>query len=206
MRDIAAAAAEAQAVRKATAGDVPALATALGRAFYDDPHARWVFRSDKRRMKRLRDGYVVGLRGLFLPQDECYTTPGVVGGAIWMKPGQSRIGALQQLRLAPAMAAAYRRDIVPLGRLLATMDAMHPHEPDHWYLAFLGVDPDWQGRGIGAALMAPVIEHCDRDGTPAYLEASSEGNRGLYERHGFAVRREYRLWGGGPTGWTMWRE
>src|SRR5436305_13240550 len=206
MQDIAAAAGEAQGIRRATSDDVPALATALAHAFYDDPHARWVFRSDKRRMKRLDDGYAVGLRGLFMKQDECYTTPGVVGAAIWMKPGQSRIGVVEQLRLMPAMTAAYKLEIVPLGRLLARMDAMHPHEHDHWYLAFVEVEQEWQGRGIGAALMRPVLERCDRDGIPAYLEASTERNRALYERHGFAVRREYRLWGGGPTGWTMWRE
>ena len=32
----------------------------------------------------------------------------------------------------------------------------------------LGTDPDHQGRGLGSALMAPVLEHCDRDGVGAY--------------------------------------
>jgi hypothetical protein len=31
--------------------------------------------------------------------------------------------------------------------------------------------------------MQPVRELCDRDAIPAYLEATSESNRGLYLRH-----------------------
>jgi len=41
---------------------------------------------------------------------------------------------------------------------------------------------------------------------PAYLEASTERNRGLYLRHGFADRGGLRLPGDGPRMWPMWRE
>jgi ribosomal protein S18 acetylase RimI-like enzyme len=123
-----------------------------------------------------------------------------------MRPGQTRIPVKDQLRLIPAMARAYGREFFPVARLLVLLDTMHPHEPDHWYLAFLGVIPDWQGRGLGGALIRPVLERSNADGTPAYLEASTERNRALYERNGFEVMKEYRLWGGGPVGWQMWRE
>jgi hypothetical protein len=45
----------------------------------------------------------------------------------------------------------------------------------------------------------------DRDAMPSYLEATSEGNRRLCERHGFEVAGEIRL-PGGPSLWPMWRE
>ncbi len=90
-------------------------------------------------------------------------------------------------------------------RVLAFLDTKHPHEP-HYYLPFLGVEPASQGRGIGSALMRPILERCDREGMPAYLEASSERNRALYERHGFELIEEVRLPGGGPPMWRMWRE
>jgi hypothetical protein len=46
-----------------------------------------------------------------------------------------------------------------------------------------------------------------RDGTPAYLEASSPRARDLYLRHGYAMRRgsAFRL-PEGPLLWPMWRE
>jgi hypothetical protein len=41
--------------------------------------------------------------------------------------------------------------------LVALMDEQHPHQP-HEYLWFVGVVPAAQGRGLGSALMAPVLE------------------------------------------------
>ena len=38
----------------------------------------------------------------------------------------------------------------------------------------------------------------------AYLEATSEQNRRLYERHGFVATAELRL-PDGPSLWAMWR-
>ncbi len=60
------------------------------------------------------------------------------------------------------------------------------------------------GRGFGSSLMAPVLERCDRDGVPAYLEATSERNKQLYLRHSFEVTDEVPL-PDGPTMWPMWR-
>ena len=67
-------------------------------------------------------------------------------------------------------------------------------------------EPEHQGRGIGSSLMQPVLERCDREGVPAYLESSKERNVPYYGRHGFEVKRELRLPGNGPPVWLMWRE
>jgi hypothetical protein len=54
--------------------------------------------------------------------------------------------------------------------------------------------------------MRPILERCDREGLPAYLEASSPRNRALYERHGFVVVEEMRLAKDSPPLWRMWRK
>ena len=92
-------------------------------------------------------------------------------------------------------------------RLLAAfelMDQHHPQQP-HAYLFLLGTRPQWQSRGLGSALLREVLQRCDRDATPAYLEASSEGSKQLYLRHGFEVTGEIPL-PDGPSFWPMWRE
>ncbi len=53
--------------------------------------------------------------------------------------------------------------------------------------------------------MRPVLNRCDHDGTPAYLEATSPRNRQLYQRLGFHVTSEIPL-PDGPTMWRMWRD
>jgi GNAT superfamily N-acetyltransferase len=65
-------------------------------------------------------------------------------------------------------------------------------------------DQERQGRGLGSELLAPVLRRCDREGVPAYLEASSVQSKRLYERHGFEARGVLAP-AGGPTLWPMWR-
>jgi len=43
-----------------------------------------------------------------------------------------------------------------------------------------------------------IVERCDREGLPAYLEASSERSAALYERLGFEVIDELRVGGSPP--------
>lgn len=54
--------------------------------------------------------------------------------------------------------------------------------------------------------MAPVLELCDREEVPAYLESSTERNRALYERNDFALTNTFPMPAGGPPIREMWRE
>ena len=91
-------------------------------------------------------------------------------------------------------------------RKVAFVDRRHPADLPHWYLHYLGASPESQGRGLGSALLAPVLERCDREGLPAFLETSTPRARALYSRHGFEVSGRFDLPGGGPPIWQMWRE
>ena len=54
-------------------------------------------------------------------------------------------------------------------------------------------------------LRAPILQRCDRNGVPAYLEATSDRNRALYECHGFRAHGAIPL-PDGPALWRMWRD
>ena len=82
----------------------------------------------------------------------------------------------------------------------------HPASPPHWHLAVLGTEPEAQGKGRGSSVLQPVLDRCDRDGEPAYLESSKEGNVPFYERHGFRVTERLDVPKGGPSLWLMWRD
>ena len=89
--------------------------------------------------------------------------------------------------------------------LVQLVDSRHPKTP-HYYLGGLGTDPPWQGRGFGSAVLAPVLELCDRERVPAYLESSKETNVAFYSRRGFEVIDEVTLPENDVHLWLMWRE
>lgn len=122
-----------------------------------------------------------------------------MSGAVWVPPGIEDDSGPMMRDLAE-VAGEYAERCIHVFQLMAEK---HPAEPHH-YLFFLGTRPEWQSRGIGSTLMRPVLDMCDRDGVPAYLEASSERNKLLYLRHGFEVTGQIHV-PEGPTMWCMWR-
>ncbi|GLV60694.1 hypothetical protein KDH_75130 [Dictyobacter sp. S3.2.2.5] len=76
----------------------------------------------------------------------------------------------------------------------------------HWYLQLLGVEPRWQGQGIGGALIAPVLQEADHQGLPCYLETFVAGNVLFYQRHGFQVVDASREPVSQVPCWSMRRE
>lgn len=102
------------------------------------------------------------------------------------------------------MARLMRHRLLDRASGLLYFDRHHPKEP-HWYLQMLGTEPEWQGKGIGSSLLAPILDRCDRTGERVYLEASKEKNIPFYARHGFVVTEEMHV-PKGPTMWAMWRD
>jgi GNAT superfamily N-acetyltransferase len=188
---------EALRPRKATAADLPDVADTLTLAFYDDPVVKWII-GDGRRRRQLLPDFFGAIAASYLVYEETYLVNGGVAAAVWAPPG-----AEDDEELAPVLGAAVGEYADRLFEILGLMEVNHPVEPHH-YLFLLAARPEWQGRGLGSSLLAAVLERCDRDRVPAYLEATSERNKQLYIRHGFEATGEITLTGG-PTMWPMWR-
>ncbi|UUY04011.1 GNAT family N-acetyltransferase [Svornostia abyssi] len=189
---------------RALPDEQPAVAGVLARAFYDDPVFMHLLPDDASRLQRSEQLFAGMLLRAAAPHDEVHTTHEHTGAAIWFPPGHVHLSVLQQLRYLPTMVRVGRRDLPRILRCMTTMEEQHPHEP-HFYLNILGTDPERQGEGIGSALLRAVLDRCDDEGIPAYLEATSPRNAGLYERHGFRTTGEIVL-PDGPTMWAMWRD
>ena len=105
----------------------------------------------------------------------------------------------------PRRSAAFGCRLVIASQYQSVALHIHPHEQPHWYLAFIGVDPARQGRGVGAALLRSRLRQCDREELPAYLESSNLENVPLYQHFGFHVTGTLGLPEGAPIVSTMWR-
>jgi GNAT superfamily N-acetyltransferase len=190
-------------VRMAREEDFPAMARVLARSFHEDPLTRWLYPREASRDRHVERSFRMSLRRL-APQGQLYTTSDHAGAALWALPGQWREDlrqSVQTLALLPPL----------LPRLVRTMRAMtrielaHPLQ-EHFYLSVLGTAPDRRRQGIGSALIQPVLDLCDAERAPAYLETATEENVGFYARHGFEVQRRLELPGGAPPLWLLWRE
>jgi ribosomal protein S18 acetylase RimI-like enzyme len=199
---------EQPSVRRATSEDIPQLAAVLARAFARDPYFAWLAGDAPERNQRMRDAWHSILRFASAGLRETWTDDGRRGAAIWIPPGMPSSSLLDSFRLFPTYTRltgwGRMRQASAAVELLERRRKAHLPEP-HYYLSALGVDPDLQGRGIGSALLEPVVRRADDSGTPAYLETATARNVLLYERHGFAVVEELLLPGTDVRGWLMLR-
>ena len=185
-------------IRPAATADSEPIAEALARAFQDDPGARYGLPSDRRRPGQLRRFYSQRLRTL-MPEELVFCDAERRGAALWAPPDRWRTPLSELMR---TRIVTHRLPLFLVGG--ARVEHRHPREP-HYYLAILGVDPAAQGQGLGSQLLQPMLDRCDTEGVPAYLECSKERNVDFYARHGFRVTGEVELLLG-PKLWLMWRD
>jgi len=123
----------------------------------------------------------------------------VVEGTMHSSAGATVAGGLLNL---PTMVravgwAGMRRSI----RLIDELTRNHPPRP-HLYLNILGVEPSFQGRHCGVAILDHLRElvetRSDLDGV--YLETATEANVAFYTRNGYEVIGEFH-----PLGVRMWK-
>jgi GNAT superfamily N-acetyltransferase len=185
-------------IRTATPEDTPALSASLARAFHDDPVASYALPSARRRPAQLRRFYTERLRTL-TAEELVFTDEDRHASALWAPPDGWRTPLSELLR---TRIYSWRTPLFLAGGI--RVEHRHPTEP-HYYLAILGVDPSRQGHGLGSKVLQPMLDRCDTEGVPAYLESSKQRNVPFYERHGFRVTGDIKLHFGPPM-WFMWRD
>lgn len=183
-------------LRRATVDDVQRLQTVLADAFLEDPVFGWLIPQAGRRQARLRRYFGIELRRYALPHGHVWTTGDLAGAMLNLPPGKWRVPP----RTTLLHGTAFGVQVVRAARLGAAMELRHARlaRGPHHYVRDIGVHPDMQGLGLGSALMRPTLDRCDREGLPAYIEASSERSAVLYERLGFQLIEELRVWGSPP--------
>jgi GNAT superfamily N-acetyltransferase len=185
--------------------DVERVADSVARGFHDNEIWSWVIPDERRRLRLMGRAYRARLRHVYLARGEAWMSPGGEGGAFWIPPGEPKRrpleGIAEALALLPGIGIGGARRGTRIERLL---DEHHPAEP-HWYLEVLSVAPEHQRRGHGGALLRPVLDRCDRERTPAFLETNRESNLPYYRRFGFELTERISLPDSPPL-WLMWRE
>ncbi|MFF9807621.1 GNAT family N-acetyltransferase [Streptomyces coeruleorubidus] len=190
-------------IRAAGEGDRELVVRLLDAAFQDDPVSGWVFPgAEDRRTKH--PGLMAAFTDIVLAAGRIDLTEDGSACALWMSmPADDDAEDDGPAQVRQAVDPDNER-VETIGRLTA---AIHPSGRAHEYLWMIAVAPGRQGEGLGTALIESVLDRCDRERQPAYLEASSARSRKLYERLGFELAGPVLdLPENGPAMWPMWRE
>jgi len=151
-------------------------------AFAADPVTRWCF-PDPHGYLASMPIFTRAFGGAAFLHGSAHCTEDYAGAALWLPPDVHVDGEAVGDVLERTASESIRGDLFAI---FEEMEQYHPAEP-HWYLPLIGVDPAYQRRGYGGALMKHALEQCDRDSAPAYLESTNPMNVSLYKRHGFEV-------------------
>ena len=193
-------------IRKATNSDIPELADTLAEAFDKDPVMQWIIRQDKHRPEAMRDAFNYYLIDA-IPYGEVTTTDDLKACAMWMPPGVWTEKPPLSEYLKMVIKTIQWSGLGRIRRFIEVDDLEYANKPPepHYYLAILGVHPDFRGRKYGSMLLEHTLARVDELEMPAYLENSNIVNQPLYERHGFRVIGSFSA-ENGPTEWRMWRD
>ncbi|MFZ1888643.1 MAG: GNAT family N-acetyltransferase [Candidatus Binataceae bacterium] len=188
----------------------PQAAVALGRAFINDPPLVAILpdvTDPAARATRLAGLFRAVLsiqRRMGQPVFGILDDGKVVGAAVVEGAGYTSMATFLAFGLpnVPRIVSAVgwgglRRSI----QLMDVLARNHPREP-HLYLNLLGVDPEYQRKHCGQALLEHLrVQAAERtDVAGVYLETATEANVAYYSSKGFEVMGEIF-----PLGVRMWR-
>jgi ribosomal protein S18 acetylase RimI-like enzyme len=186
---------------KAERRDWRKLGDITAEAFANDPFNLWLFGGER----ALRPLFRIMARDIYLKEGFCHIH-GDEAATMWAT-GESnlRFPPLSLFQLIAAQTVYGTKGAMKRG--MAAGEAMakhHPKEP-HVYLFTIGTRRAARGKGLGKAMMTPVLAAADAAGLPIYLENSNPANHGFYTSFGFEKIDEFRVLNESPPMAPMWR-
>ena len=163
---------------KAPSKDLERVKGVLKLGFASDALIRWVY-PDASSYLKCFDIWMEEFSKIAFENNIVYSEENFYGSSIWHPPGVEFDDSV----LLPTFDYVPSDRIEVVTRFFEEFKKYHPE--DAWYLPFIAVDPSQQRKGIGSFLLKEALQMIDANGDRAYLEASNEQNKALYERHGF---------------------
>jgi len=161
----------------------------LSRAFYNDPFYVWIMPNDKKRLNHIHWWMTILLRYTFLYGNIDYSGDHK-GVAMWIGPDNPfpkdiKIFSMGMI-LYPFKIGI--RNFLRALDLSGQWSRGHKKMPArHYYLVVMGVEPEFQGKGIGSDLMQYALKKIDNEKLECYLETVTPEDVKFYEKHNFKV-------------------
>ena len=196
-----------QKLHQLTSSEVPRAAKILAQVFKDDPVFSLFFQS---RSDQLTYGHLFYefLLRFGLQTGEVYAfSPKLEGVIIWImeNPPIAQMEDIIQSGILTIWDKIDSDTILQFTRFTSQIRRKYLRNIA-WYLQLIAVDPLYQHRGIGKALIKPKLEQCDVDQQYCYLETQNQLNVKYYQTFGFQVVESLILPSTNVQLWCMLRK
>jgi hypothetical protein len=187
---------------KATYNDKKQVVNILANSFADNKSVNYIIKQDNKKALRLKHLMAYSF-------DTCYQFGEILlsndkkACALIIFPDKKRITLKSLIADIKLMFGAM--GLGNVGKAMqreAAIRSIHPKELIY-YLWFIGVETNEQGKGIGSALMKEIIVHCNKLERTICLETSTLKNIPWYQKFGFSIYKELDF---GYTLYCMKRE
>ncbi len=181
-------------------GQRDALGAVFARAFVDDQMMRWSLLGSQGSEELLNRCFVYFL-DIALDLGLVWETSDSNGAAVWIPPGSCAVeeehpwSQRRILDLSDDGGIRYRS-------FWSWIESHIPDEP-LWLLDSIAVDPRFQGRGYGRALIEVGLSRAGEAGCGAILSTATVRNLPIYTSCGFRVVDQADAPDGGPHVWFM---
>jgi len=161
----------------------------LAEAFYTDPFYQSIMPDNSSRRQHLY-WWMSIMADYAFKYGKIYYDQNLRGAALWAgykKPQLSDLKlALMGLIWHPVKIGV--KSALKMMRITSKWTKVHKTiQGQHYYLMILGVLPQWHKKGLGKALISPVLKDADRRGYVCYLETAKAENLIFYGKNGFEI-------------------
>ncbi|MCU0652187.1 MAG: GNAT family N-acetyltransferase [Candidatus Omnitrophica bacterium] len=174
---------------------IEAAAGVFSRAFHNEPLKVLLFPDGKKRDEAGFHFFKFMLRYVILYGEAYAASENMEGAAMWlpseyaiMTPELMAKAGVEELNVV--MGKEFLAKVKPVYDFVEYRHTQNAPFP-HWYLAFIGVDPDFQGKGFAGKLIKPMLSRIEAENLPCYLETQIEKNVSIYQHYGFKLIEKF---------------
>jgi len=176
---------------------IDAAAGVFARAFHQEPLKVYLFPDGKKRDEAGFHFFKFMLRYVILYGEAYAASENMEGVAMWLpseyaimsRELMAKVG-VKELDIDGVLGKEFMAQVRPIYDFV---EKRHEHNAPfrHWYLAFVAVDPAFQGRGFAGKLIKPMLARLSQEKLPCYLETQIEKNVLIYEHYGFKLIEKF---------------
>lgn len=159
----------------------------LTRAFMDDPYYSYIMPNAQKREAQMQWWMTVLLKYTLKYGDIIYTDDHK-GVAMWLGPEKPMVNDRIILSMG-LIQYPFRIGLKNFRRLLDISEQWGKEHKKmkqrHYYLMVIGVEPEFQGKGIGSRLMQVGLQKADNDNLDSFLETVTEVDVRFYEKFNY---------------------